>query len=152
MEKETISQKAKDKIEKNSTNLNSILSKTLKNTSSAFIISIISKLISFSCNIILVRHISKEAYGTAKIYLELALSLVCFFPRETIRKTSQKFCPDNDNKKELKKFYFVCQLYTLILIPMIVYCLFIFFGFIVFDSSGNMRINFMHFFYILYQD
>ena len=33
---------------------------------------------------------------------------------------------------------------------MIIYCLFLFFGFITFDSSGNMRIYFMHLlFYIL---
>ena len=68
------------------------------------------------------------------------------FPKGNNKKNVAKIFPDNDNKKELKKFYFVCQLYTLILIPMIVYCLFIFFGFIVFDSSGNMRINFMHLF------
>ena len=134
----------KEENKKNVNNLNTILSKTLKNTSSAFIISILSKIISLLCNIILVRHISKDAYGTAKIYLEFALSLVCFFPRETIRKTAQKFCPDNDNKKELKKFYIVCQLYSIIFIPMIIYCIFLFFGFITFDSSGNMRANFMH--------
>ena len=147
MEKEISNQKANGKEEEkqeNVNNINSMLSKTLKNTSSAFIISIISKMISLLCNIILLRHISKDAYGTAKIYLEFALSLVCFFPRETIRKTAQKFCPDKDNIKELKKFYIVCQLYTLIFIPMIIYCLFLFFGFIIFDSSGNMRIHFIH--------
>ena len=130
--------------EKNSNNLNNILSKTLKNTSSVFIISIISKIISLLCNIILVRHISKDAYGTAKIYLEFALSLICFFPRETIRKTAQKFCPDKDSNKELKKFYLVSQLYSLIFLPMIIYSFLLFFGFITFDSSGNMKQNFIH--------
>ena len=129
--------------EKNKT-INNILSKTLKNTSSIFVISIISKVISLLCNIILVRHISKDAYGTAKIYLEFALSLVCFFPRETIRKTSQKFCPDKDTEKETKKYYLICQVYSLIFIPMIIYCFLLFFGFIEFDSSGNMKINFIH--------
>ena len=148
MEKDKNNNQAKDEIkeekQKKENNLNNILSKTLKNTSSAFIISILSKIISFSCNIILVRHISKDAYGTAKIYLEFALSLVCFFPRETIRKTAQKFCPDNDNKKELKKFYLVCQILFLIFIPMIIYCFLLFFGFYYFDSSGNMKLFFNH--------
>ena len=124
--------------------INNILSKTLKNTSSVFIISLISKIISFLCNIILVRYISKDSYGTAKIYLEFALSLVCFFPRETIRKTAQKFCPDKDTEKETKKYYLVCQVYSLIFIPMIAYCFLLFFGFIAFDSSGNMKINCLH--------
>lgn len=132
-------------INKNSqSNLNNILSKTLKNTSSVFVISIVSKIINLLCNVILVRNISKEAYGIAKIYLEFAFTLVCFFPRETIRKTAQKFCPDKDEKKELKKFYIVAQLYTLMIIPMIIYCLLLFLGFITFDSSGNIKPNFIH--------
>ena len=148
MEKEKYNNHTKDELneekQEKENNINNILSKTLKNTSSAFIISIMSKIISFLCNIILIRHISKDAYGTAKIYLEFALSLVCFFPRETIRKTAQKFCPDNDNKREVIKFYLVCQIYFLIFIPMIIYCFFIFFGFYFFDSSGNMKIYFNH--------
>ena len=106
--------------------LNNILSKTLKNTSSAFIISILSKIINLLFNIILIIHISKGAYGTVKIYLKFALSLVCFFPRETIRKTAQKFYQDKDNKRELNNYYLVCQVYTLILIPMIIYCFLLF--------------------------
>jgi O-antigen/teichoic acid export membrane protein len=124
--------------------LNNILSKTLKNTSSAFIISILSKIINLLFNIILIRHISKGAYGTVKIYLKFALSLVCFFPRENIRKTAQKFYPDKDNKRELNNYYLVCQVYTLILIPMIIYCFLLFIGFITFDTSGNMKINIIH--------
>jgi hypothetical protein len=113
--------------------LNNILSKTLKNTSSAFIISILSKIIK-----------SKGAYGTVKIYLKFALSLVCFFPRETIRKTAQKFYQDKDNKRELNNYYLVCQVYTLILIPMIIYCFLLFIVFITFEISGNMKINIIH--------
>ena len=148
MSKEINNFKEKDdekEVNKNSqSNLNDILSKTLKNTSSVFVISILSKIINLLCNIILVRNISKEAYGIAKIYLEFAFTLICFFPRETIRKTAQKFCPDKDEKKELKKYYIVSQLYTLMLIPMIIYCLLLFFGFITFDSSGNIKPNFIH--------
>ena len=125
-------------------NIDTIFNKTLKNTSSVLVLSLLSKLINILCNIILVRHISKEAYGTAKIYLEFLFTLICSFPIDTIRKTSQKFCPDKNSEKETKKYYIVCQLYTLIYIPMIIYCIFLFFGFIFFDSSGTMKQNYIH--------
>ena len=125
-------------------NIDTIFNKTLKNTSSVLVLSLLSKLINILCNIILVRHISKEAYGTAKIYLEFLFTLICFFPIDTIRKTSQKFCPDKNSEKEIKKYYIVCQLYTLIYIPMIIYCIFLFFGFIIFDSTGTMKQIYIH--------
>ena len=125
-------------------NIDTIFNKTLKNTSSVLVLSLLSRLINIVCNIILVRHISKEAYGTAKIYLEFLFSLICSFPIDTIRKTSQKFCPDENSEKESKKYYIVCQLYTLIYIPMIIYCFFLFVGFIFFDSSGTMKENYIH--------
>ena len=130
--------------ENNDNNINTIFNKTLKNTSSVLVLSLISKVINILCNIILVRHITKEAYGTAKIYLEFCFTLICFFPIDTIRKTSQKFCPDKNSEKETKKYYIVCQLYTLLYIPMIIYCIFLFFGFILFDSSGAMKQNYTH--------
>ena len=130
--------------ENNQNNINIIFNKTLKNTSSVLVLSLISKFINILCNVILVRHISKEAYGTAKIYLEFLFSLICSFPVDTIRKTSQKFCPDKNDEKERKKYYIVCQLYILLLLPMIIYCIFLFFGFIFFDSSGTMRENIIH--------
>ena len=130
--------------ENNDNNINTIFNKTLKNTSSVLVLSLISKLINILCNIVLVRHITKEAYGTAKIYLEFCFTLICSFPIDTIRKTSQKFCPDKNSEKETKKYYIVCQLYTLIYIPMIIYCILLFFGFILFDSSGAMKQNYTH--------
>ncbi len=130
--------------ENNQNNINIIFNKTLKNTSSVLVLSLISKFINILCNVILVRHISKEAYGTAKIYLEFLFSLICSFPIDTIRKTSQKFCPDKNGEKERKKYYIVCQLYILLLLPMIIYCIFLFFGFIFFDSSGTMKENIIH--------
>ena len=136
--------KKKSDNENNDNNINTIFNKTLKNTSSVLVLSLISKVINILCNIILVRHITKEAYGTAKIYLEFCFTLICFFPIDTIRKTSQKFCPDKNLEKETKKYYIVCQLYTLLYIPMIIYCIFLFFGFILFDSSGAMKQNYTH--------
>ena len=125
-------------------NIKTIFNKTLINTSSVLILSLISKLINIVCDIIIVRYISKEAFGTAKIYLEFLFALICSFPIDTIRKTSQKFCPDKNLEKETKKYYIVTQLYTLMYIPMIIYCLFLFFGFIIFDSSGTMKENHIH--------
>ena len=91
-------------------NIDTIFNKTLKNTSSVLVLSLLSKLINILCNIILVRHISKEAYGTAKIYLEFLFTLICSFPIDTIRKTSQKFCPDKNSEKETKKYYIPLEL------------------------------------------
>ena len=125
-------------------NIDTIFNKTLKTTSSVLVLSLISKIINIFCNIILVRYISKEAYGTAKIYLEFLFSLICFIPIDTMRKTAQKFCPDKNAEKETKKYYIVCQLYMLMLIPMIIYCILLFFGFIIFDHSGTMRQNYNH--------
>ena len=125
-------------------NIDTIFNKTLKTTSSVLVLSLISKIINIFCNIILVRYISKEAYGTAKIYLEFLFSLICFIPIDTMRKTAQKFCPDKNAEKETKKYYIVCQLYMLMLIPMIIYCILLFFGFIIFDNSGTMRQNYNH--------
>ena len=82
--------------EKKSENINEIFNKTLQNTSSVLVLSVISKILNIFCNVILVRHISKEAYGTAKVYLEFLFSLICSLPIDTMRKTSQKFCPDKN--------------------------------------------------------
>jgi hypothetical protein len=83
-------------------NIDTIFNKTLKNTSSVLVLSLLSKLINIICNIILVRHISKEAYGTAKIYLEFLFTLICSFPIDTIRKTSQNFVQIKTPKKKQK--------------------------------------------------
>ena len=91
------------KILQNPEDINTILTKTAKNVSNFFALSIITKVVNLFCNIVLVRHITKEAYGIAKIYFEFAFLLMVFFPRETIRKTAQKFCPDSDPKNEEKK-------------------------------------------------
>ena len=49
--------------------------------------------------------VSKDSYGIVKVYFELAFDLTNFIPRETIRRSSQKFCPDKDPDKEKKKVY-----------------------------------------------
>ena len=84
--------------------------KTLKNTLSAFFLSLISAIVNFTCNIPLLRNISKESYGVVKVHFELAFTLINFIPRETIRRTSQKFCPDNEPENEKEKYIVVSQI------------------------------------------
>ena len=143
-EEQTLNKQNNSNEDNNSNNIDTIFNKTIKNTSSVLFFSMISKIINILCNIILVRHISKEAYGTANIHLELLFSLICTFPIDTIRKTSQKFCPDKDTKIEQKKYYIVCQLYILIYIKIIICCFILFLGFIIFNSSETMQQNYIH--------
>ena len=87
--------------------------KTLKNTLSAFFLSLIYTLINFTCNIPLLRNVSKESYGIVKVHFELAFTLVNFIPRETIRRASQKFCPDKEPEKEKDRYIIVSQINVL---------------------------------------
>ena len=89
-----------EELEKEDINL--FFKKTLKNTLSAFFLSIISTIVNLACNIPLLRNVSKESYGIVKVHLELVFTLVNYIPRETIRRASQKFCPDKDPEKEKK--------------------------------------------------
>ena len=66
--------------------INLFFKKTLRNTLSAFFLSMISAVINFFVNIPLLRKVSKESYGIVKVYFELAFTLVNFIPRETIRR------------------------------------------------------------------
>ena len=95
-------------IEKEDINL--FFHKTLKNTLSAFFLSLISTIVNFTCNIPLLRNVSKESYGIVKVHLELSFTLINFIPRETIRRASQKFCPDKDPQKEKQKYVTVSQI------------------------------------------
>ena len=95
-------------IEKEDINL--FFKKTLRNTLSAFFLSMISAVINFFVNIPLLRKVSKESYGIVKVYFELAFTLVNFIPRESIRRASQKFCPDRDPLIEKKKFITISQM------------------------------------------
>ena len=94
--------------EKNDINL--FFKKTLRNTISAFLLSMISAVINFFVNIPLLRKVSKESYGIVKVYFELAFTLVNFIPRESIRRASQKFCPDHDPVKEKRNFNTISQI------------------------------------------
>ena len=97
-----------------SENLKELLSKTIKNTSNTFVLSIITRIVNLSCNIIIMRNISKNSFGIVKVYFEFAFQLMCSFPREVIRKTAQKFIPDSDKEKERKKYDIILTLYSLV--------------------------------------
>ena len=115
--------------------------KTLKNTIAAFFLSLISTIVNFTCNIPLLRKVSKESYGVVKVYFELAFALVNFIPRETMRRTSQKFCADKDLKKENEKFITLSQINYLFMILFAIVSIVIFFCFVIFTDSQKLHEN-----------
>lgn len=125
-------------------NIHIYLKKTINNTLSAFLLSLITTIINFICNIPLLRKISKKSYGLVKVHFELAFSLVNNIPRETIRRTSQKFCPDKDFENEENKYYIICQINLLIFFFMILFSIIIFFSFILLTNSNLLHENYLH--------
>ena len=130
-----------ENIEKEDINL--FFKKTLKNTLSAFFLSLISTVVNFTCNIPLLRNISKESYGIVKVHFELAFTLINFIPRETIRRASQKFCPDNEPEKEKEKYIVVSQINYLFFFCTSILCIIIFFCFMLFTDSERLHQNFI---------
>ena len=118
--------------------------KTVTNTISAFFLSLVTTVINFTCNIPLLRKVSKESYGVVKVYFELAFALVNFVPRETMRRTSQKFCADKDPKKENEKFITLSQINYLFLLLTSIISIFIFFSFVLFTDSQKLHENLLH--------
>ena len=117
--------------------------KTIQNTISAFFLSLISIIINFICNIPLLRKVSKESYGVAKVYFELAFTLVNFIPREALRRASQKFCPDKDPEKENEKFITLSQINYLFLFFTSIFSIFLFFCFMIFTDSEKLHENYI---------
>ena len=126
--------------EKNDINL--FFKKTLRNTISAFLLSMISAVINFFVNIPLLRKVSKESYGIVKVYFELAFTLVNFIPRESIRRASQKFCPDHDPVKEKRKFNTISQINYLFFCSAII-SVPVFFSFMLFTDSQKLHENYI---------
>ena len=124
-----------------SEDINLFFQKTLKNTIAAFFLSLISTIVNFTCNIPLLRKVSKESYGVVKVYFELAFALVNFIPRETMRRTSQKFCADKDPKKENEKFITLSQINYLFMILFAIVSIVIFFCFVIFTDSQKLHEN-----------
>ena len=120
--------------------------KTFKNTISAFFLSLILTIVNFTCNIPLLRTVSKESYGVVKVYLELAFTLVNFIPRETMRRTSQKFCADKDPKIEKEKFITLSQINYIFMGLFSILGVIIFFCFVLFTDSEKLHENLIHLF------
>jgi O-antigen/teichoic acid export membrane protein len=72
--------------------------------------SFVTKAINLIFNVLIARIISKESYGLATVYLGFIFIMLLHFPREVIRKTCQKFCPDKDEEIENKKYREACNL------------------------------------------
>ena len=123
--------------------INELLYKTIKNTSSVFLLSSTTTILNFICNIPLLRAVSKESFGTVKVYFELSFSLINFIPRETIRRTSQKFCPDKDPIKEKEKYILTSQLNMIIMIIFAFIGIIIYFCFVFFTNSTQLHQNLM---------
>ena len=125
-------------------NLSLYFRKTFKNTISAFLLSLITTIVNFICNIPLLRIISKDSYGLVKVHFELAFTLINYIPRETIRRTSQKFCPDKNSLKEEENYYIICQINFLIFLLVIIYSIIIFSCFMYFSNSKEIHENYIH--------
>ena len=121
--------------------INELLYKTIKNTSSVFLLSSTTTILNFLCNIPLLRAVTKESFGTVKVYLELAFSLINYIPRETIRRTSQKFCPDKDPIKEKEKYILTSQLNMIMMIIFAFIGIIIYFCFVFFTNSTQLHQN-----------
>ena len=124
--------------------INLFFQKTLKNTVSAFFLSLISTIVNFTCNIPLLRKVSKESYGVVKVYFELAFTLVNFIPRETMRRTSQKFCADKDPKKEKEKITTLSQINYIFVLLSAILSVPIFFSFVLLTDSQKLHENLIH--------
>ena len=135
-----------DQESENTEDINVFFQKTVKNTISAFFLSLISTIINFTCNIPLLRTVSKESYGVVKVYFELAFTLVNFIPRETMRRTSQKFCADKDSKKENEKYVIISQINYIFLFLTSILSIVIFFAFVLFTDSEKLHENLLQLF------
>ena len=135
-----------DEEKDTSEDINIFFQKTVKNTISAFFLSLISTIVNFTCNIPLLRTVSKESYGVVKVYYELAFTLVNFIPRETMRRTSQKFCADKDPKKEKEKYITLSQINYIFLLFTSLLSIVIFFCFVLFTDSQKLHENLLQLF------
>ncbi len=116
--------------------------KTIYTTSLFVIVSLLTKVVNLICNIFLARLISKEAYGISKVYLEFAFLLLLYFPRQTIRQSAQKFCPNNENEQmETKNFNETVQLNWLINLIFLVLSIPLYSGFIFFGGNDLSNVS-----------
>jgi oligosaccharide translocation protein RFT1 len=99
----------------NDDNLKSVKAKsyilnTVTNTTLFVMMSVVTKIINLIFNILILRNVTKESYALATVYFGLIFVLLLYFPRETIRKTCIKYCPDENEVSENEKFIKACSM------------------------------------------
>ena len=89
--------------EENIDDKNNYFLRTIKNTSFFVVISLITKILNLVINIFVIRKITKKTFGIAKIYFESSFLMLQYFPLETMRKTTQKYCcGEKDNVENIR--------------------------------------------------
>ena len=114
---------------------------TLFNTSLFVMMSFVTKGINLVFNVLIARIITKESYGLATVYFNFIFLLLLYFPRETMRKTCLKFCPDENEEIENFKFRHACHLIWLMNFLVLVCSIPISLVFIFFAGSGSSRVS-----------
>ena len=84
------------------------------NTLKSVITGVSSKCITFLFNVLILRLIDKENYGISRLYFDFLFHLIMFFPRETMRKTCQKYSSHKESLIEEERFYECSKLNGLI--------------------------------------
>ena len=84
------------------------------NTLKSVITGVSSKCITFLFNVLILRLIDKENYGISRLYFDFLFHLIMFFPRETMRKTCQKYSSHMESLIEEERFYECSKLNGLI--------------------------------------
>ena len=141
--KEVMIQENSEDKNKQNEDITTYFKKTMQNTLSTFFLSLILTIVNFTCNIPLLRKVSKDSYAVVKVYFELAFTLVNYVPRETMRRASQKFCPDKDPEKENEKFIILSQINYIFLLFNAFISIFVFFSFIIFTDSEKLHQNYI---------
>lgn len=117
--------------------------KTIINTSMFVGVSILTKLINLIFNVLIARIIFKETFGLATVYLNFIYGIILFFPRETIRKTTQKYCPDKDEGVEFSKYKECCEL-TWVLNFLAFASSFPLFGIFMYYGNESLKEHYVH--------
>jgi oligosaccharide translocation protein RFT1 len=125
----------------NNTVANGYIKNSMMSTSIVVIWGLVTKVVSLAFTMSLARIISKESYGIAKVYFEFIFILILYFPRETIRKTVQKYCPDKEPDNEDKKYKEAVQLCWFLNIIFMFISIPVYFLFIFTDSLQNLKVH-----------
>ena len=133
--------KVEESEDNHSTKAKHYVVSTLFNTSLFVMMSVVTKVINLVFNVLIARTISKESYGLATVYFNFIFLLLLYFPRETLRKTCLKYCPDENEESENIKFKQACHLIWLINFVVLILSIPIGLIFIYFGGSGDSKVS-----------